>query len=111
MTVQKIKQEIYSDREEFLSQLIKLQDDNKKSLTQTEDKKEEKKDDKKDDKKVSKEYKDHGFEDLDEHEMTKDIMGGDHISGKKVHAKDLDELDEIDEKKYKKKSKYKTVEG
>ena len=48
---------------------------------------------------------------MDEHELTKDIMGDDHVSGKHIQAKDFDELDEIDEKRYKKKSKYKRVDG
>jgi hypothetical protein len=47
LTVQKIKQEIYSDREEFLSQLIKLQDEGKKQLSQQTSSNDEKKDDKK----------------------------------------------------------------
>lgn len=34
LTVQKIKQEIYFDREEFLSQLIKLQEETKSTLIQ-----------------------------------------------------------------------------
>lgn len=100
LTVQKIKQEIYYDREEFLSQLIKLQDEGKKQLTQQtttkDEKKEEKKDDKKKDKKVNEELKDHGFDDMDEKEMTKDIMGDGVLSDKHKNAKDFDELDEID---------------
>lgn len=48
---------------------------------------------------------------MDEHEMTKDILGDGHDSDKHSHSRDFDELDEIDSSSNKKSRKYKKVRG
>lgn len=109
LTVQKIKQEIYSDREEFLSQLIKLQEETKSTLIQQQSVKDEKKKEEKK-KEVPKRVlkkSEANDDELDEKSMMKDIMGDgeDIISEKEIHASDIDDLSEGKSKKKVKKTK------